>query len=238
MRSSSPKIEFIIANPHKFVQVEYGDYEKTAKMEVVCSEGGRDIPRVHYTWTPEFLITTNAEEAKALESHGFKPEYRENKFTPAESYWSLTVQLKDKVRHLWFMNFRRYGWSWTDEEAGENGYCAGHTYANGTAIAGLATTPSEVIRDSLVVSWATLKARHELPTVFLCREAEAVLKFLLDDAIANMSEHAHGRRDNGAAVSFLPEMSINIPGRVEKQPGRKISRQWPDKGENKSLFGV
>lgn len=239
MRSFTPKIQFIIAHPEKFLKAKFGDYEKTAKLEVVCSSEGRDIPRVHYSWTPEFLITTgDEEEAKAMAAAGFEMEHHKNEHQPEHSYWSVSVQLKDRVRHLWFMNFRRYGWAWTDEPDGEAGYCSGHTYANGTAIAGLATTPEEVIRDSLVVAWTKLQEKHELPNVFFCREAEAVLKFLLDDAIANMTEHARNRHNSGAAVFFLPAMSINIPGRVESQPSRKAVYSWPDKGENKSLFGV
>ncbi len=98
-----------------------------------------------------------------------------------------------KHRHIWLCNFRRYGWAWTDEEAGEHGYAYGITYANSELpIFHLATTPETVIRDSLIATWAQLLnvERLEFALHFNAHNVHELLAWLYEDAVRNQTAHA------------------------------------------------
>lgn len=228
----------VLSRPDLFTPCAYNTYEQTAKVELVQTKDC-NIPRLHFTWVPEYHIySLDKETMEKLVAAGFTCETQYKNFgDESPDRWSCFVQGK-KEQHLWFMNFRRYGWSWTSDEDGEYGYCDGHVYANGTAVAFLARTPEDVIRDSLVQSWTQLKSSGALPPVFFSQEVEAALRWLFDDAVSNRTEYARPTHNSGPAVSWLPAMRVDLPTLQTEQAARKAVYDYKQRDANVSLFQV
>lgn len=229
-------VQMVLKNPTLFSNTKYGDYEKTTRIELV-KQDERDILRAHFSWQPEYhLYIYEEEQARRLKEIGFvAKESKETETSRAQ--WLFYIK-QETTRHLWFMNFRRYGWCWTSEKDGEDGYTRGDVYANGCSISNLATTPQEVVRDALVSSWTQLKCSGRLPPVFFSRESEACLRHLLNDALKHISEHARPGYNNGPAASYVPVMAIHTPDLDVEQGIVAIDYGSNNPTKPLGLFGV
>lgn len=164
--------------------------EETAKVHLDMTGS---LPRIRFTWRPVFTYYRPTEdESTALEAAGFVAEKSSSdgrKFFSLQQKHAITVT---------FCNFRRYGWSYSTDPAGKHGYCRGVTYANAELpLHFLCGTPDEVIRDSLVATWAELKADfHDFhfTAIFGTMVVSALIKRLYDDAVAHATRHATARQ--------------------------------------------
>lgn len=179
---------------------EFSADEASARVYLDMDE---DLPRVRFVWRPmERLFLLSDEDAEALVAAGFAPE------VDGDGKRSIYLQQFDE-RNIALCNFRRYGWSWTDDPRGEHGYSHGVTYANSEIpIHFLAGTPFEVVRDALVATWRDLlsaERRYDFGRIFNTHAVHAVLTWLYRDAVVHVSRHAaswHGRRSYGQRSRF------------------------------------
>jgi hypothetical protein len=171
------------------VPCEYADEQKNAKAELHMYSDSENLPRLHLAWKEVHCVTlkTEAEVAEAKKM-GYAP--KENTYRlDGEKSWDVFAMEKHH-RHLWLCNFRRYGWSFTDQAAGEEYYAHGVTYANGPAIYHLNRTPEETVRDALVHTWAEQLGRELIPRFFDVPEVHACLDALLEDAFNHLTGHS------------------------------------------------
>ena len=95
------------------------------------------------------------------------------------------------TNHVWLCNFRRYGWAWTTDPKGEEGYAHGVTYANNELpIHYMAVTPDLVIRDSLIATWEQMRAIPGFRQLFDSHRVHELLTRLFEDAVQNVSSYA------------------------------------------------
>lgn len=193
-------VKAVLDKPDRFETSKHGDYEPTCKAELVKEEDEHHLPRLHFSWRQEvMLMTSEKTEIEKLAELGFTME--EHKDQSGESY-SVGYALAKKSSHLWFCNFRRYGWAWTPDEDGEFGYGSGPIYANGHGF--YSNTEAEVVRDSFIEAWTQLSSKELLPSAFFRDEVYELLKWLLSDAMGHISRHADVRRGVNAAYNPQP----------------------------------
>jgi hypothetical protein len=191
---------------------------KSAKAELHMYQDSESLPRLHLSWRESHFVSLKTEdevaEAKAL---GYTVE--KDCANGEDPRWHTYAQ-ETQESHLWFCNFRRYGWSFTDDTKGEYGYGAGVTYANGPAIYHIATTPEETVRDAMVHTWAEAVGNRMVPQFLDQPEVHALLDQMLQDAIQNISRYATPRRAPAGfgyvKVSVLTE-NPNVKARAREQ---------------------
>jgi hypothetical protein len=174
------------------VPCEFEDEQKNAKAELHMYEDSENLPRLHLAWKEVHCVTlrTEAEVAEAKKM-GYSPKENTDRLDGATT-WDVFAMEKHH-HHLWLCNFRRYGWSFTDQADGELYYAHGVTYANGPAIYYLNTTPEETVRDALVHTWAEQLGRGLIPQFFDVPEVHEFLAALLEDAFNHISRFAAPR---------------------------------------------
>lgn len=184
MATITPK--FVLDNLNQFVRAESCLADRDT-FKVVMMDGGDDsLPRIQFRWQQKHsFYDLSTSERMALAAAGFKVE--ETEMNGKKTGWDCTV-LEKRERTLTLCNFRRYGWAYTFEEAGEYGYGYGVTYANGNVFR--APDAQTVIRDALVATWTEMQAKKHLPRDFDTAEVQGLLLELLEDAYAHVSQHA------------------------------------------------
>lgn len=188
--------------------------DDVARPKVALEKEG--LPKAHFTWHCRQYVSAETAEVAAQFNQvvGFEA-LTATKSSTGETIYNGFVSHR-RASELFFCNFRRYGWSWTSDPAGKHGYGHGPTYANslgGTHF--LYDSREELVRGTLSEAWAELCRRNtEFARVFSNRATSLVLRWLRDDALANMSVHAtpwQGRRDcDLAASTWCPEV-VGVP---------------------------
>lgn len=163
---------------------------KSGKAELHMYQDSENLPRLHLVYRENhFVSLKTAQEAAEAKALGYTVE---EDTTRDERSWHCYAQDKQES-HLWLCNFRRYGWSITQEAKGHYGYAHGVTYANGPAIYHIASTSEQVVRDALVHTWAMGLGEGLIPKFFDQPEVHALLNQLLVDAFHNIGPHAAPR---------------------------------------------
>ena len=157
----------------KVIPKEHRDFIECVEYD---TEG--PLPRIHFWWETHHWIELESKDDHPMGEgpgyHGGKPH--------------LWVS-DGKIHHMWFCNFRRYGWSWTNEGPGLYGY--GHSdvnYANGENGGVHTDSPREVVKNTMIASFFGCR---DLPrSLQFCAETELALAQILKDALENVSEYA------------------------------------------------
>ena len=180
----------VIKNPDQFTPCSYGAIAKTCRVEL--DKVGDGLPTLSFFWKPEVnLYTEKPEEAEKLEAAGFVLE----KKSDGRTYWTGNALCKQEVR-VTFCNFRRYGWSWTEDPEGKHGYAEGPTYANGKHF--YSDDGHQLVRDSFIEAWTEMKVRRVIPVVFSRPEVFDAVTWLLDDALLHVTDYAFNRSTHAA----------------------------------------
>ena len=181
----------------------------SAKLEWVSTDKECSIPRLHFSWIPEYWIwDVTDQEAQALAAaRGFKIET--SRAMNGEPEGKFVRAMGSKPVHRWFMNFRRYAWSSTDDEEGLAGYGSGQTYANGPVLLGMDTSEEFVLRDAFVVSAKELM--DELPYAFQCFEVEGVLSRLYYEGLEHLKKNGSPftKPNRGRSYGHIPQIVIH-----------------------------
>lgn len=193
---------------------------KTATATLHTTEDSQHLPQLHLTFRPNHFVMLTKEEAVEARKLGYTVE--ESSQSAASDGRPFFCYAQEKaVRHLWFMNFRRYAWSWTEDSTGEYGYGRGVTYANGPAISHLADSPAEKIRDAMVHAWSEALGRGLLPEYFDDAEVHALLRWMLDDAIAHATVHSTVRPPYKGFGYIKVTKTSALPGKPAPKPAKK-----------------
>lgn len=156
------------------------DYRGNRKVEILFDSG---LPTLHFMWQTVFTIRIpeGAKIPKHLLAHV------ENSGRGAERHQYVFATYPEHVNHRYFCNFRRYGWCWSCDQ--HHGYGSSCVYANAWDGGLPATTPEQVVRETLIAAY------HQNPEgvpreLLLSRDALELLPRMLEDAIDNISEFA------------------------------------------------
>jgi hypothetical protein len=140
------------------------------------------LPRLRFTWWKKEYVRIPADASVPAAVSPFLQEDKE------QNYWYVWA-VADEPEQRCLCNFRRYSWSWTDDPEGHQWYAHGIDYCN-CSDAGLAcATPEQVVRETLIAAmWMNPEG---IPReVMWCRATQDLLPVMLEDALANISEHA------------------------------------------------
>lgn len=187
--------------PITFEKLVSGEYEAVAenhkflnKVTLFKSGGESSLPRVCFSWQKRYYLGLTPEEAAKLDTPNILPSYEGRDFF----VWARKVHKGEtRVKHVTFMNFRRYGWCTAPGFDAGGGY-SGIIYANGEDGGIPADSPEQVVRDTLVAAVAGLPACiHKVPRELVySAHAREAFEFLLEDALVNISRHATPRRND------------------------------------------
>jgi hypothetical protein len=108
-----------------------------------------------------------------------------------------------------FMNFRRYGWSWSPYKDAQRGFSGGVTYANGTDGGVECQDPKQVVRESLVRAMSEFYYETGAPAMVVYGDdnVRAAWFSLLSDALRNISDHA--ARCVGSTNGFVTDVKVS-----------------------------
>jgi len=189
----------------------YEEFTPYVRCDYHDGKGRPSLPAIHFQWVEKHFIPLEGEVL----------EYVKTMWPDAitesgdETYcWAMEMSSRetDKVtiQHRWFMNFRRYGWCSTDAPDGKYGYGGGITYANGIHAGLTCETPEQVIRDTMVHSYATLGVPENMKDHTMVKP---LLDALLADAIKNRSQHAmtpiRYEEESGSANGTIGAIIVN-----------------------------
>lgn len=181
--NNAANIDYLIrqVKDGKYVSSEYHNDPTGASVEMTKVDG---IPAIHFQWHRVFTVEVPSITVKEqLSKHGI---YAVENYSGTGWYALLR---ETHHQHIWFMNFRRYGWCWTDTKDGEAGY-SGQIYANAITVFHMGTSMDMVIRDALVYQWAKLLETRRLPQFFDTHGVSKLLKELYTDALDNATDSA------------------------------------------------
>jgi hypothetical protein len=183
-----------------------GAVNSAASVRVWAVDG---LPALTFSWRPEhFVYTQSMDEAIRLSVLGYH-------VVKGGNGWHTYV-METELEHRTILNFRRYGWSWTNDPAGAEGYARGPIYANGHRWAGLATTPEEVVRVTAIQAMTELF--QELPDYFRTEAVQREFAKLVDDAVANVSpQYARPGRVASPFASPIAIITTYTPPTEEAQ---------------------
>jgi len=168
-----------VAADHKFLN----------KVTLFKSGGESSLPRVSFSWEVRHYLSLSADEASQLDTPHVQTSQNGGNFV-----WAREVRKGETVqKHVTLCNFRRYGWVWASGFNAEYSYCTGPIYANRDDGGVSATSPEQIVRDTLIAALGMSvpsvgKIPGGLKSSVYAREA---LEWLLQDALNNMSDHAN-----------------------------------------------
>ena len=173
------------------------------------------LPAIHFQWIPAKSMQIDGEVLEYVRETC--PESIFKGSTPgARGTYCWVMEMRGKefdrpnINHRWFMNFRRYSWSVSDSKDGRYGHGHGITYANALHAGVTCETPQQVIRDTMVYSYAQLDVPNTMKHHVL---VQPMLDLLLADAIENRTEYAmipiNDQARRGYATGTISSITIN-----------------------------